>query len=96
MSATIYGVKKWCSLTPDAITETIKKISTDNIYKGEDFYHEVESLDGWKTCTEHDDSVLIWNGDDAGQVEINGETFGLFVHYNDEENKFDWACTFEI
>ena len=96
MSASIYGVKQWCTLTPEKITETVNKVKTGFIYKGEDFYREVEKLDGWRDVApgEVDDSVLIWNSDDYGPVNIDGEVFGLFVHFNDDENQYDWACTY--
>jgi len=96
MSATIYRALKWCTLNPDEITEIVDRISVDNIYKGEDFYHEVEKLGKWEPCTRLDDSVCIWNSDDTGPIEIDGKTFGLFVHYNEEIGKFDWACTYEL
>lgn len=96
MSASIYGALQWCSLTPDEITEVVDRITVDNIYNGEVFYHEVEKLDAWKPCTRIDDSVLIWNGDDAGQIEIDGKKIGLFVHYNEDEQQFDWACTYDL
>ena len=56
----------------------------------------MEKLGGWRPATDEDDSVIVWNGDDAGPIEIDGETVGLFVHYNDDWKKFDWACTYEL
>lgn len=96
MSASIYGALEWCKLSPDEITEIVDRISVDGIYKGEDFYHEVEKLGKWEPCTRLDDSVCIWNSDDAGPIEVNGKRIGLLVHYNEEDNKFDWACTYEL
>ena len=96
MSASIYGALQWCSLTPDEITEIVGRISADNIYKGEVFYDEVKKLNAWKPCTRLDDSVCIWNGEDAGPIEVDGKEIGLFVHYDEVEKKFDWACTYEI
>lgn len=96
MSASIYGALQWCSLTPDEITEIVDRISVGNIYKGEVFYDEVKKLDAWKPCTRLDDSVCIWNGEDAGPIEVDGKEIGLFVHYDEVERKFDWACTYEI
>ena len=97
MSATIYGALQWCSLSPDEITEIVDRISIDNIYKGEVFYNEVKKLNAWKPCTRLDDSVCIWNGeDDAGPIEVDGKRIGLFVHYDEDSKKFDWACTYEL
>lgn len=98
MSAFIYGVLQWCSLTPDEITEIIDRISVDNIYKGEDFYREVEKLGAWRPATEGDidDSVCIWDSDDAGPITIDGKEIGLLVHYDEAERKFVWACTYEL
>lgn len=95
MSASILGALEWCTLSPDEITEIVDRISVDNIYKGEDFYNEVKKLDAWRPASEEDDSVCIWNSDDAGPIIIDGETIGLLVHFNEQENKFDWACTYE-
>ena len=96
MSATIYGTLQWCSLSPDEITEIVDRISVDNIYKGEVFYDEVKKLNAWKPCTRLDDSVCLWNGEDTGPIEVDGKEIGLFVHYDEVERKFDWACTYEI
>ena len=96
MSASIFGALQWCSLKPDEITELVNRISKDHIYNGEDFYDEVKKLGAWKPCTRLDDSVCIWNSDDAGPITIDGKEIGLFVHFNDDENKFDWACTYEL
>lgn len=96
MSATIYRALKWCTLNADEITQVVHNICTGFIYKGEDFYNEVEKLDGWKPATEEDDSVCIWNSDDAGPVVINGEEVGLFIHFDEDNGKFDWACTYEL
>ena len=96
MSATIYGALQWCSLTPDEITEIVDRISVNNIYKGEVFYDEVEKRGAWKSCNRLDDSVLIWNTDDAGPITIDGKEIGLFVHYNEDNKKFDYACTYEL
>ena len=96
MSASIFGALEWCTLNPDEITEIIDRISVDHIYKGEDFYNEVKKLDAWKPCTRLDDSVCIWNSDDAGPITIDGKEIGLFVHYRDDSQKFDCACTYEL
>ena len=96
MSATIYGALQWCKLTPEEITGVIEKIKDENHYKGEDFYNEVEKLGAWEDSTRLDDSVLIWSADDAGQITVNGKEIGLFVHFDEDAQKFDWACTYEL
>ena len=98
MSASIYGTLQWCTLSPEEITGIVDKLCGDtHIFKGEDFYQEVEKLGKWRPATEKDDSVIIWNNiDDAGPIEVGGKTFGLFVHYNNDDKKFDWACTYEF
>ena len=51
----------------------------------------------WENAEEDDDSVLIWNNiDDAGPIVIGDKEIGLFVHYNEDEKIFDWACTYEL
>ena len=96
MSASIYGALQWCRLTPDEITGVIEKIKNENHYKGEDFYNEVEKLGAWENATRLDDSVLVWNSDDAGPITVDGKEIGLFVHFDEDTRKFDWACTYEI
>lgn len=96
MSAIIYSTIQWCKLTPEEITGVIEKIKNGNIYKGEDFYNEVKAVDGWVGNTYENNSVLIWNSDDAGPITIDEKEIGLFVHYNENEQMFDWACTYEI
>ena len=95
MSATIFGTLEWCTLSPEEITEIVNKISVDNIYKGEDFYNTVKQLNGWRPCTRLDDSVLIWNSDDAGPIIVDGKEIGLFVHFDEDKQIFDQACTYE-
>ena len=96
MSATIYRALQWCKLTPEEITGVIDKIKNGFIYKGEDFYNEVKSLGAWEESTKHDDLVLIWNSDDAGPITIDGKEIGLFAHFDEDTQKFDWACTYEL
>ena len=98
MSASIYGTLEWCKLSPEEITGIVNGISRDNIYKGEDFYREVERLDGWREATEEDDSVIVWDADDAGPIDLGdgNDNLGLLVHYDEDEGLFDWACTYEI
>lgn len=96
MSASILEALRWCTLSPDEITELIDRIKTGFIYKGEDFYREVEKLGARKQCTELDDSVCIWNSDDAGPITVDGKEIGLFVHYDEDGQKFDWACTYKL
>lgn len=96
MSATIYGALQWCKLTPEEITGVIEKIKNGFIYKGEDFYNEVEKLGAWEDATRLDDSVLVWNTDDAGPIAVDGKEIGLFVHFDEDAQKYDWACTYEL
>ena len=96
MSASIYGTLQWCSLSPNEITEIVDRISVDNIYKGEVFYDEVKKVNAWRPCTRLDDSVLLWNSDDAGPITIDGKEIGLFVHYDEDKQMFDQACTYEL
>lgn len=96
MSATIYGALQWCKLTPEEITGVVKKIMTGFIYKGEDFYNEVKNLGAWEDATRLDDSVLIWSSDDAGPITVEGKEIGLFIHYDEDAQKYDWACTYEL
>ena len=99
MSATIYGALQWCKLTPEEITGVVKKIITGFIYKGEDFYNEVKALDGWRDANPDDVSdsgVIIWNSDDAGPITVEGKEIGLFVHFDEDAQVFDWACTYEL
>ena len=96
MSATIYGALQWCKLTPEEISGVIEKIKNGNIYKGEYFYNEVEKLGAWENATRLDDSVLIWNSDDTGPITVDGKEIGLFVHFDEDAQKFDWACTYEL
>ena len=98
MSASIYGTLEWCSLNQDEITEIVDRIYVDHIYKGEDFYNEVKKLGAWRPVNEGDidDSVCIWNSDDAGPITIDGKEIGLFVHYDEDDQKFDWACTYQL
>lgn len=95
MSAAIYGVKKWCILSPQEITDAVYKVTVGGLYNGERFYDEVKKMDGWADPAPDDDSVMIWNGDDAGVIEIEGNEVGLFVHYDEYGQKFDWACLYE-
>lgn len=95
MSAAIYGVKKWCTLSPKEITNVVYKVAIGGIYSGKRFYSEVEKMDGWADPAPDDDSVMIWNSDDAGVIEIEGNEVGLFVHYDETEQKYDWACLYE-
>ena len=96
MSASIYGALQWCKLTPEEITGVIEKIKKGFIYKGEDFYNEVEKLCAWEDATRLDDSVLIWKTDDTGPITVDGKEIGLFVHFDEDTQKFDWACTYEL
>ena len=96
MSASIYGTLQWCRLTPEEISGVIERIKDGNTYNGEDFYREIESLNGWVPAAEPDDSVLISNSDDAGPITVGGKEIGLFVHFDEDARKFDWACTYEI
>ena len=96
MSASIYGALQWCKLTPEEITGVIEKIKNGNIYKGEDFYNEVKSLSAWEDATRLDDSVMIWNTDDASQITVDGKEIGLFVHFDEDKGTYDWACTYEL
>lgn len=96
MSASIYGALQWCKLTPEEITGVIDKIKDGHIYNGEDFYNEVEKLGAWEDATRLDDSVLVWNTDDAGPITVDGKQVGLFVHFDEDTRKFDWACTYEL
>lgn len=95
MSASIYGVKKWCILSPKEITDVVYKVSVGGIYSGKRFYDEVEKMDGWADPAPDDDSVMIWSGDDAGPISKEDPNTGLFVHYDEAEQKFDWACLYE-
>ena len=96
MSASIYSAIQWCKLTPEEITGVIKKIVTGFTYKGEDFYNEVEKLGAWEDATRLDDSVLVWNTDNARPITVNGKEIGLFVHFDEDAQKYDWACTYEL
>ena len=96
MSASIYGALQWCKLTPEEITGVIEKIKNGFTYKGEDFYEEVKKLDAWENATRLDDSVLVWNSDDADPIMVDGKEIGLFVHFDEDTRKFDWACTYEL
>ena len=96
MSATIYRVLQWCKLTPEEITGVIDKTKNGSIYKGEAFYNEVKNLGSWEKSTSPDDLVLIWNTDDTGPITIDGKKIGLFVHFDEGTQKFDWACTYEL
>lgn len=96
MSASIYAALQWCKLTPEEITGVIDKIKDGNIYKGEDFYCEVKKLGAWEDATRLDDSVLVWNTDDAGPITVDGKEIGLFVHFDEDAQKYDWACTYEL
>jgi len=96
MSASIYGALQWCKLTPEEITGVIEKIKNGFIYKGEDFYNEVGKLGAWEDATRLDDSVLVWNTDDAGPITVDGKEVGLFVHFDENTQRYDWACTYEL
>ena len=96
MSASIYGALQWCKLTPEEITGVIEKIKNGFTYKGEDFYNEVEKLGAWEDATRLDDSVNIWYSDDAGPITVDGKEIGLFVHFDEDAQKYDWACTYEL
>ena len=97
MSATIYRVKQWCRMSPDEITSLVHGLcGNSNTYSGEELYQEVEKQGRWESPTEDDDSVLIWNGDDAGPIVIDGEEVGLFVHFDEDKGVYDWACTYEL
>ena len=96
MSASIYGALQWCKLTPEEITGVIEKIKNGFIYKGEDFYNVVENLGAWEDATRLDDSVLVWDTDDAGPVTVDGKEVGLFVHFDENTQMYDWACTYEL
>ena len=96
MSASIYGALQWCRLTPEEISGVIERIKDGNTYKGEDSYGEVERLGAWENATRLDDSVLVWNTDDAGPITVNGKEIGLFVHFDEDAQKYDWACTYEL
>ena len=74
----------------------IERIKDGNTYKGEDFYGEVERLGAWEDATGDDDSVLVWDADDAGPITVGGKEIGLFVHFDEDARKFDWACTYKI
>ena len=96
MSATVYRVLKWCSLNPDEITKIVKEISHGFVYDGKDFYNEVEKRNAWDEAGEEDDDINVWREDDAGPISVNGKEVGLFIHFDEEENKYDWACVYEI
>ena len=96
MSATIYGALQWCKLNPEEITEVVNKVKDGFIYDGAAFYNEVKERGAWEDATRLDDSVLIWNSDDAGPITIDGKEIGLFVHFDENTRKFDWACTYEL
>ena len=96
MSATIYKVLHWCKLSPDKITEVVNKVKSGFIYDGAAFYNEVKMLGAWKDATSLDDSVLIWNSDDAGPITVDGKEIGLFVHFDEDKAVYDWACTYEL
>ena len=96
MSATIYGVLQWCELTPEKITGVINKIKDGHIYNGIDFYNEVKKLNAWANATYLDDSVMIWGGEDAAPITVDGKDIGLFVHFDEEKGEFDWACTYQL
>ena len=96
MSATIYGVLQWCRLSPEDITAAVKKVMTGFVYKGEDFYNEIDKFAGWCDACEDDNSVLIWNSDDAGPITVDGKEIGLFVHFDENRQLYDWACTYVI
>lgn len=96
MSATIYGVLQWCELTPEKITGVINKIKDGHIYNGIDFYNEVKKLNAWSNATYLDDSVMIWGGEDAAPITVDGKDIGLFVHFDEEKGEFDWACTYQL
>ena len=96
MSASIYRALKWCTLNSDEITQVVNNIVTGFIYKAQDFYDEVEKLGAWRPATEEDDSVCIWNTDDAGPISDDNQEVGLIVHYDEDAKKFDWACTYQI
>lgn len=96
MSASIYGALQWCKLTPEEISGVIEKIKNGFTYKGEDFYNEVEKLGAWEDATRLDDSVLVWNTDDAGPITVDGKEVGLFVHFDENTQRYDWACTYEL
>ena len=94
MSAAIYGIKKWCTLSPEKITEVINKIKNGFLYNGQKFYDEVEKMNGWADPTPDCDSVMIWNGDDAGPISENDQNTGLFVHFDETAQKYDFAVTY--
>ncbi len=96
MSATVYGVLQWCELAPEEITGVINKIKNGYIYNGLDFYNEIKKRNAWTNATYPDDSVMIWSGDDAGPITVDGKDIGLFVHFDEEREMFDWACTYKL
>lgn len=85
-------------MSPGEITDLVNRLcDSSHIYRGIDFYREVEKMGKWENAEEDDDSVLIWNNiDDAGPIVIGDKEIGLFVHYNEDEKIFDWACTYEL
>lgn len=99
MSATIYKVRLWCNMKPDEITETVDRLTVNGgtySYRGEDFYETVKRLGKWEKAKD-DDSVLIWNTDDAGPIDIEDMPgSGIFIHYDEMNNRFDWACIYEL
>lgn len=96
MSASIYGVLKWCTLPNEEINRIVEEISGAFTYKGEDFYNEVERRGGWADPTEDNDSVCIWSGDDYGPIIVNGKEIGLLVHYDLFTGEKDGACLYEM
>ena len=98
MSATSYKVFQRCKLTPEEIRDTLDKITHGFIYNGEDFYNEAKSLDGWEDVSQDNETVNIWTSDydDAGPITVDGKEIGLFVHFDEDAQKYDWACTYEL
>ena len=59
-------------------------------------FRSVENLGAWEDATRLDDSVLVWDTDDAGPVTVDGKEVGLFVHFDENTQMYDWACTYEL
>lgn len=97
MGAITYKVLQRCKLTPEEIRGVIDKVTHGFIYKGEDFYNEVKALDGWEDVSQDNEAVNIWTSDydDAGVITVEGKEIGLFIHYDEDAQKYDWARTYE-
>jgi hypothetical protein len=95
MSATVYRVLKWCTLSPDEITQIVKDISHGHIYDGKDFYEEVEKRNAWEDATEMDDEINIWRDEEADSFLAYGKECSLHVGFDEMEGKYVSACIYE-